>query len=98
DQLPEHRPYDHKIVLTEPLPNQFSSLYKQSTEELQATKAFVMENLQKGYFSPSHSPFASPVLCVRKPNGDLRICVDYRKLNAIIRKDAYPIPRIDELL
>ena len=98
DQLPEHRPYDHKIVLTEPLPNQFSPLYKQSTEELQATKAFVMENLQKGYFSPSHSPFASPVLCVRKPNGDLRICVDYRKLNSITRKDAYPIPRIDELL
>ena len=98
DQLPKHRPYDHKIVLTEPLPNQFSPLYKQSTEELQATKAFVMENLQKGYFVPSHSPFASPVLCVRKPNGDLRICVDYRKLNAITRKDAYPIPRIDELL
>ena len=98
DQLPKHRPYDHKIVLTEPLPNQFSPLYKQSTEELQATKAFVMENLQKGYFVPSHSPFASPVLCVRKLNGDLRICVDYRKLNAITRKDAYPIPRIDELL
>ena len=57
-----------------------------------------MENLQKGYFFSSYSPFASPVLCVRKPNGDLRICVDYRKLNSITRKDAYLIPRIDELL
>lgn len=98
DRLPEHRRYDHKIVLTEPLPNQFSPLYKQSTEELKATKTFVMENLQKGYIDSSHCPFASPVLCVRKPNGDLRICVDYRKLNSITRKDAYPIPRIDELL
>ncbi|USP72775.1 uncharacterized protein yc1106_06638 [Curvularia clavata] len=96
--LPEHRPYDHKIVLTEPLPNQFSPLYKQSTEELEATKTFVMENLRKGHIDPSHCPFASPVLCVRKPNGDIRICVDYRRLNAITRKDAYPIPRIDELL
>ncbi|USP82886.1 uncharacterized protein yc1106_10160 [Curvularia clavata] len=80
--LPEHRPYDYKI----------------STEELEATKTFVMENLRKGHINLSHCPFASPVLCVRKPNGDIRICVDYRRLNAITRKDAYPIPRIDELL
>jgi hypothetical protein len=98
DQLPEHRAYDHWIVLTEPLLGSFSPLYKQSTEELEATKAYVMENLQKGYIEHSRSPFASPILCVRKPNGDLRICVDYRKLNALTRKDVYPIPRIDELL
>ena len=77
DQLPEHRPYDHKVVLTEPLPNQFSPLYKQSTEELEATKEYVIENLKKGYIVLSNSLFASPILCVRKLNGGLRICIDY---------------------
>ena len=98
DQLPEHRPYDHKIVLTEPLPNHYSPLYKLSLEELEAVKKYVLEHLQKGYIEHSRSPFASPILCVRKPNGDFRICVDYRKLNQLTRKDSYPIPRIDELL
>ena len=98
DQLPEHRFYDHKIVLTEPLPNAYSALYKQSIEELKATKKYLQDNLEKGFIEHSRSPFASPILCVRKANGDLRVCVDYRKLNAITRKDAYPIPRIDELL
>jgi hypothetical protein len=45
DQLPEHRAYDHWIVLTKPLLGSFSPLYKQSTEELEATKVYVMENL-----------------------------------------------------
>lgn len=98
EQLPEHRPYDHKIVLEEPLPNTFSPLYKQNLEELIATKQWVMDNLRFGFIEASKSPFASPILCVRKPNGGLRICVDYRKLNNLTRKDAYPIPRIDELL
>jgi hypothetical protein len=53
NQLPEHRAYDHWIVLTEPLLGSFSPLYKQSTEELEATKAYVMENLQKGYIKHS---------------------------------------------
>lgn len=98
DKLPIHRPYDHKIVLEEPLPNHWSPLYRQNAEELQATKEYVQEHLQKGFIETSRSPFASPILCVKKPNGGLRICVDYRKLNSLTRKDAYPIPRIDDLL
>ena len=98
ETLPEHRPYDHKIVLEEPLPNSYSPLYKQNLEELEATKKFVQDQLKHGWIQHSRSPFASPVLCVRKPNGSLRICVDYRKLNNLTRKDSYPIPRIDELL
>jgi hypothetical protein len=74
DQLLEHRSYNHKIVLTGPLPNQFSPLYKQSTAELKATKKYIMENLQKGFINHSQSPFASPILCVSKPNRDIRIC------------------------
>ena len=96
--MPPHRSYDHKIQLEAPLPNHFSPLYRQSTEELKATKQYLIDNLNKGFIANSSSPFASPVLFVQKPNGSLRFCVDYRKLNSLTRNDPYPIPRIDELI
>lgn len=46
----------------------------------------------------SNSPYASPVLLVKKPNGDHRLCIDYRKLNSITVKDRSPLPRIDDQL
>jgi transposase InsO family protein len=99
DLLPPHRSYDHKITLEEPLPNHFSPLYRQSTEELQATKEYLLENLKKGFIVNSNSPFASPVLFVKKAGSNkLRFCIDFRKLNSLTRNDPYPIPRIDELL
>ena len=65
---------------------------------LEATKQYLLDNLNKGFIDYSYSPFASPVLFVAKPNGGLRFCVNYRKLNKFTRKDQYPLSLIDELL
>jgi hypothetical protein len=58
-----------------------------TTEELFAVKEYLLENLYKGFIVLSSSPFVSPVLFVAKPNGSLRFCVDYRKLNSLTKKD-----------
>jgi hypothetical protein len=68
----------------------------------QATLVKVREEIDKmeagGIIEPTVSPWCAPVVPVTKKDGKLRLCVDYRKLNAITRKDRYPIPLIDEIL
>ncbi|KAK7909832.1 hypothetical protein WMY93_014516 [Mugilogobius chulae] len=58
----------------------------------------ISELLRKGVIRESSSSYASPIVLVRKPDGSLRLCVDYRKLNLKTRRDAFPLPRIDESL
>ena len=98
DELPPHRSYDHKIIIEgeDQLPR--SRIYPMSNDKLLKVKEYLKENLRKGFISPSTAPYASPVLFVIKPNGSLRFCVDYRKLNAVTRRNRYPIPLIDETL
>jgi transposase InsO family protein len=101
DQLPPRRPYDHKIQLTDGFTAEnltYSPLRHQSTEELQAVKQYIIENLHKGFIEASQAPFAAPILFVKKANGSLRFCIDYRKLNSMTRKDQYPLPLIEETL
>ena len=54
--------------------------------------------LGKGISEPSNSPLAAPIVLVTKRDGTTRFCVDYRKLNDVTVKDAYPLPRVDEYL
>ncbi|EFZ04205.2 Pol [Metarhizium robertsii ARSEF 23] len=104
DQLPPSRPgIDHCIPLQtddkgkekEP---PFGPLYGMSREELIVLRRTLTELLDKGFIRASSSAASAPVLFVRKPGGGLRFCVDYRALNAITRKDRYPLPLINETL
>ena len=61
-------------------------------------RRLVKEMLDKDVIQPSESPWASPVVLVKKKDGSTRFCVDYRRVNAVTRKDAYPLPRVDETL
>lgn len=73
-------------------PRRIPMAYRQEASNL------IKEMVDKGTIQPSQSPWSSPIVLVKKKNGTLRFCVDYRKLNAVTRKDAYPIPRIDDTL
>ena len=61
-------------------------------------RKLLKEMMEKDVIQPSVSPWASPIVLVQKKDGSTRFCVDYRKVNAVTRKDAYPLPRIDDTL
>lgn len=66
--------------------------------EYEAVKAHINQLLDAQVIRESSSPYASPIVLVRKKDGSLRLCVDYRLLNSKTRKDAFPLPRIEESL
>jgi hypothetical protein len=57
----------------------------------------IIKLLQNGWVTDSRSRFAAPVIFVKKADGSLRMCVDYRELNKIMAKDRYPLPYIEDL-
>lgn len=101
NQLADHRYIDHHIHLKEgsrPEDLGYSPLYKMSLGELEECRRYIVDNLKKGFIESSTAPWAAPVLFVPKANGALRFCVDYRKLNALTKRDQYPLPLIEETL
>ena len=61
-------------------------------------REYIQKALDREVIRPSSSPYAAPVVLVRKPSGELRMCIDYRQLNAKTKKDSYPLPRIEDAL
>ncbi|GLI67045.1 hypothetical protein VaNZ11_011232 [Volvox africanus] len=73
-------------------------MYRLSPLELDEVKRQVTDLLAKGMIRPSTSPYSAPILFVGKKDGTLRMCIDYRGLNASTVKNRYPLPRVDDLL
>ncbi|XP_060962018.1 uncharacterized protein LOC133032169 [Cannabis sativa] len=71
--------------------------YRMAPSELKELKIQLEELLKLGFIRPSYSPWGAPVLFVKKKDGTMRMCIDYRELNKVTIKNRYPLPRIDDL-
>ena len=71
--------------------------YWMAPAELKELKVQLQELLDKGFVRPNVSPWGAPVLFVKKKDGTLRMCIDYRQLNKVTVKNKYPLPRIEDL-
>ncbi|GBG93002.1 hypothetical protein CBR_g58140 [Chara braunii] len=92
------RPIQHRIEIESGSRTPKGAVYRMSPRELEELRKQLDELLEKGWIRPSSSPFGAPVLFVPKKEGELRMCKDYRGLNAITLKNAEPLSRIDDLL
>lgn len=98
NEMPPHQALDYKIELlsnTRPLQ---SRAYKISEYKLTKVKAYLDKNLAKGYITPSKASYSLLVLFALKANRDLRFYIDYRKLNALTKRNRYPLPLIEEVI
>ncbi|MBW0516928.1 hypothetical protein O181_056643, partial [Austropuccinia psidii MF-1] len=97
EKLPPHRACDHHIELEGSLPP-VGVIFSLSNQESDTVRAYISENLEKGFIRPTSSSTGVPVLFVKKKDGALGLCVDYHKLNAVTRKNKYPVPPMNQLL
>ncbi|KAJ9534123.1 hypothetical protein QJQ45_002116 [Haematococcus lacustris] len=95
--LPPERPIGHTIPLQPGCKPPALPAYRMTQPELAEMKKQITAFLAQGIIEPSSSPYAAPVLFVKKKSGELRMCVDYRQLNKQTLRDQYPLPRIDDL-
>eukprot|EP00253_Pinus_taeda_P011491 PITA_11491 len=95
--LPPKRNIDFTIELIPDAAPVSRAPYRMSVPELTELKMQLQKLLDKNYIRPSVSPWGAPVLFVKKKDGTLRMCIDYRQLNKLTIKNKYPLPRIDEL-
>jgi hypothetical protein len=95
--LPPKRDIDFSINLMPGAAPVSKTPYRMSTPELKELQMQLEELLKKGYIHPSVSPWGAPVLFMKKKDGTLRLCIDFRQLNKVTIKNKYPLPRIDDL-
>ena len=96
--LPPKRSHDHHIPLKDETQVVKIRLYKYPTVQKNEIETIVAEMKATGIIRDSTSPFASPVVLVKKKDGSWRLCIDYRQLNTMTVKDKFPIPWVEELL
>ena len=97
DMLPQHRLYGCGIDLQEGIQPPFGPIYSLSQNELAALWEYLDENLAKNFIRHLKSLAGAPIHFVKKKDGSLRMCVDYRGLNKITVKNRYPLPLISGL-
>jgi hypothetical protein len=96
--LPSHKLADHRIQIQEGKEPPYGPLYNLSERELRILRDYLRESLANGRIRHSNSPAGAPILFVPKKDGTLRLCVDYRGLNAVTIKDRCALPLINETL
>ncbi|GJZ31256.1 reverse transcriptase domain-containing protein, partial [Tanacetum coccineum] len=95
--LPPQRQVEFRIELIPGATPVAKSPYRLAPSEMQELSEQLKELQDKGFIRPSHSPWGAPVLFVKKKDGSMRMCIDYRELNKLTVKNRYPLPRIDDL-
>ena len=95
--LPPSREVDHKIELIPGSAPPSRPTFRLSSSELTELKKQLDELMAAGFIQHSKSPYGAPILFVKKKDGTMRMCVDYRALNNVTIKNSYPLPRVDEL-
>ncbi|GJS41370.1 putative reverse transcriptase domain-containing protein [Tanacetum coccineum] len=95
--LPPQQQVEFRIDLVPGATPIAKSPYRLAPSEMQELSGQLQELQDKGFIRPSHSPWGAPVLFVKKKDGSLRMCIDYRELNKLTVKNRYPLPRIDDL-
>lgn len=88
---------EHRII-TEDVPPIRCRPYRMSPAEVDSLKGEIEKLSNLGVIRPSNSPWSAPIILVKKKDGTYRLVIDYRKINAITKKDAYALPRIETLL
>ncbi|GJY93131.1 putative reverse transcriptase domain-containing protein [Tanacetum coccineum] len=95
--LPPQRQVEFRIDLIPGATLVAKSPYRLAPSEMQELSEQLQELQDKGFIRPSHSSWGAPMLFVKKKDGSLRMCIDYRELNKLIVKNRYPLPMIDVL-
>jgi len=98
ETLIPHHPYNLRIDLEKDFHPLVGTIYSLSKFEQEALKEFINENLTNGFICSTSSPYGAPVLFVKKKDSSLWLCVDFRSLNKITKKDRYPLSLISDLL